>query len=699
MGGTLAQLADALVPPAPLASPDERRRSRRVVLVLLALSVFSGASAAWSGQHGQRASATLSLLAGLAPLLLIGGLRAGLGRTWVALLALAIAPSLAMGRVVLGEPIDLVSLLWLTLPVTGLLFARVALPRTLTELADRIVPPRGEPGSLERFRGRAMTMTLVLASFAAITTAPAYLIVGMWLTAAYTLGFGALMFAGTAIYRRGVSTETGFFLLLFSAAAYVFAAASSETPLEFGSMAWGLVFPMTGFLLVGVRGGVWGSVVMCALVIATILLHQDHAWQAPITQAVLVVRLTALTVAVVLLAATSEVLRDQAMEESLRATRAKTLFLANMSHELRTPMNGVLGLTELLMSTSLTDEQREQLGLIDRSGRALVAIIDDILHLTKVESGGLTLERLRLDLRALATDVVELHRPNALRKGLALTLEWHESAPPQVELDPTRLRQILSNLVGNAVKFTEAGQVTLRVREGPEGSFCVAVEDTGIGIPLEARTRLFTPFHQVDATFTRRFGGTGLGLALSRQLALAMGGEVTVESAPGRGSTFTVTLPLELSGVPLSAERPPVSAPRPSAPPAEVARWPVLVVDDNPINLRVARGLVERLGYTVETATNGREAVTALSTHRYRFVLMDCHMPELDGLDATREVRASPGPSSKVPIIALTASVLPEDVEACLRAGMNVCLAKPVTLAHLERAIDEACRPPPVSPG
>jgi CheY-like chemotaxis protein len=359
------------------------------------------------------------------------------------------------------------------------------------------------------------------------------------------------------------------------------------------------------------------------------------------------------------------------------AQQARTIFLANISHEIRTPMNGVLGLTELVLAGALEAEQRERLELVQRSGQSLVTLIDDLLLLTRAESGRLTLLPSATPVAKVVADVVELFTPVAQQKQVELRVHLDERVPRLVELDSVRWRQVLTNLVSNAVKFTERGAVDVRL-VNTSGRLVLTVSDQGVGIAPDVLARLFQPFEQGDVSTTRRFGGSGLGLALSRQLVEAMQGTITVSSQPGQGSLFTVDVPL------VPSEE--VTAPASRDTAVAATDLLVLVVDDNPINLKVAQGLVERAGYRVQVARDGQEAVDAAAAQDFALVLMDCQMPEMDGLEATRRIRAS-ARNASTPIIAVTASGLAEQVEECRLAGMNDVLVKPVSLEQIKRAL------------
>jgi signal transduction histidine kinase/ActR/RegA family two-component response regulator len=366
--------------------------------------------------------------------------------------------------------------------------------------------------------------------------------------------------------------------------------------------------------------------------------------------------------------------RERALGQARAADRAKSIFLANVSHEIRTPMNGVVGMTEVLLQDQLTVAQRAQLEVIQRSGRALVLLINDLLDVARLEEGRLELVEVRFDLRTLVADVAELYAPLASAKRLALRVALEAGTPASVRGDALRIRQVLSNLLSNAVKFTLQGTVALEVRrEGALTRFSVL--DTGPGIPEAVRPRLFQRFEQGDASATRRAGGTGLGLALSREFVRLMGGtlEHDARHAPGSRFTFAVALP---------------DAPDAQEPFDAFQRLPrgsgrVLVVDDNPINLAVARSLVGNAGFQVSTACNGREALEAAEATDWSLVLMDLQMPEMDGLEAARRIRSLAGRRGQVPIIALTASAMPEEMAACRAAGMNEVLSKPIELGAL----------------
>jgi CheY-like chemotaxis protein len=347
-----------------------------------------------------------------------------------------------------------------------------------------------------------------------------------------------------------------------------------------------------------------------------------------------------------------------------------------MSHEIRTPMIGVLGMTDLLRSEPLTPRQRQLADTAHRSGEALLVILNDLLDFSKVEAGQLRLEALPFNPGGVATEVVDLFAEQAGSKGLELSLAIAAGVPDQVIGDPGRVRQIMLNLVGNAVKFTERGGISLSLAADEAADRCVtlriSVRDSGIGLDEEARRRIFLPFDQGETSMSRRYGGTGLGLSIVRELALLMQGDVAVESTPGGGSCFTVTLRLALN--PEMTAR---SAATSAAVPAiytGASGSRVLLVEDNPTTQELMRILLQMAGVTVTTADDGETALAMLAAETVDLIFMDCQMPQLDGLEATRRLRER---GIRTPVVALTAHAYQDDAERCRAAGMDDFLAKP----------------------
>jgi CheY-like chemotaxis protein len=368
-----------------------------------------------------------------------------------------------------------------------------------------------------------------------------------------------------------------------------------------------------------------------------------------------------------------------------------------MSHELRTPMNGVLGCTQLLQDTSLTDPQRQLLETMHRSAESLLVLVNDILDFSKIEAGKMSLEVAEVEIRPLIADVITLTSEPAKKKELLVQVHVAPDVPAVLRGDPVRLRQILFNLVGNAVKFTERGGIDISVKRVPchqENSDAVVlqwtVKDTGIGITVEQQSRLFGAYAQAEESTARRYGGTGLGLMICCQLVELMGGAMMVESVPGKGSSFTYLTRL----LPAIQRTTSVDAMKSSVVSMADRTTPlrILVVDDNEINQVVACKFLQKLGCQVEVARNGREAVDSVARAGYDVVLMDCEMPEMDGYEATQEIRRQELTTARhLPIIALTGHASSEDEQKCRQAGMDDVVTKPMTLpilrAKLERLL------------
>ncbi|HTI68891.1 MAG TPA: ATP-binding protein [Candidatus Limnocylindria bacterium] len=385
----------------------------------------------------------------------------------------------------------------------------------------------------------------------------------------------------------------------------------------------------------------------------------------------------------------------RARDAALSAAKAKSTFLANVSHEIRTPMNGVIGFLNLLVETPLTTEQHEYAQTARDSAESLLDLINELLDLSKIEAGRLDLEEHPCDLHRLLRDLVKAHAVRAAQQGIELALDMKLFPPGSVRLDPNRFRQVLTNLVGNAIKFTPRGSVKIHLallaQADGQSIIHIEVSDTGIGISPEVVTRLFVPFSQADVSTTRRFGGTGLGLAISKQLVELMGGTIGVRSELKCGSVFSVTLPYHPEQVPLPSPA--------SSLLGTIAglrfRHEILVAEDNAINRLLAERLLRGIGCQVDSVVNGEEAVSALKTKSYDVVFMDCQMPVMDGYEAAQKVReweAEQGATRRTPIYALTASAMPEERDQCVASGMDGCLAKPIKRELIESVLHRVTR-------
>jgi signal transduction histidine kinase/ActR/RegA family two-component response regulator len=386
-------------------------------------------------------------------------------------------------------------------------------------------------------------------------------------------------------------------------------------------------------------------------------------------------------------AARALIAESEARARAEAADTAKSAFVAMVSHELRTPISAIMAGATEAGRTGSADARRSNLDLISSSARMMRALLDDLLDLSKIEAGKMGAEAVDFDLRRLTLETVRFWAPEARRKALAFRLEGAKRLPAWIRSDPTRLRQILNNLLSNALKFTEAGSITLSVAVRGE-RLALTVSDTGPGMSPEQLGRLFTAYDQAGDSVARTHGGTGLGLQISRELARLMGGDLTVTSAPGQGAAFTIDLPLRRAD--------PVAALAETSEASQGLR--VLIADDHEVNRRAFSLILEPVCATVTVAEDGRQALDLLAQEPFDLVLMDLNMPRLNGMQATRTLRALPGPNQAVPVIALSASVSPAEQQACLAAGMSAFVMKPVEAQELFRAIGAVLAEAPAEP-
>ncbi|GMU60769.1 MAG: hypothetical protein AMXMBFR34_25320 [Myxococcaceae bacterium] len=552
--------------------------------------------------------------------------------------------------------------------------------------------PRGLTGKDEELGRYFVTAWLASGPFIALSVL-LYAATGVWGQVVLSSLMGAIGL-GVVPYFRRTGRLTVAANVTLSAGAFNFGLATLvQTPADLFNVAFLAVVPLLASLIFGPRRALkWvAGVVVWGLAMLWLAMH---GYTLPIPDRTPFLSSGMNFVFMVLLtwifARTHAALQTRSLERARAADKAKSAFLAVISHEIRTPMNGVIGMTEVLLQSEVSAEQREQLGVLQRSGQVLVSLINDLLDFSKAEAGKLNIESAPFELRPLLQDVEALYAAEAKKKRLRFELEVGEALPAWLKGDALRLRQVLSNLVANALKFTEAGHVTLRALPAGEDQVAFSVEDSGLGIPREQLPALFSRFQQGEGTRRRQLGGTGLGLALSQQLVGLMGGRIDVESSPGAGSRFSFEVPLPRTGMPAAVPA--------SASPLPVSRSRrALAVDDNAVNLAVAAALMTRAGFLTDAASSGQEAVALASRHEYAVVLMDLQMPEVDGLEATRRIRALSGRQGAVPVVAVTAAAFPEDFAACRAAGMNEVLAKPVTWAELQAVLKRLTHSSPVS--
>jgi len=557
---------------------------------------------------------------------------------------------------------------------------------------QRVAPPpessaRDEQRRHLKFVALAVAVFVLASSAAGLQLGSGHLAAAAWVSV-FMLASAASLVALRLRAPLAV-VATGFLVVGLGATALL---AMQTGPDGLSAVYWMVAAPPVALAVGGRRAG-WATLALTAALMVTALAGIDQGWLAadPREHPFALRILSSVAFALVLffialayefdtavnIAALEEQNRalDEARAAADRASRAKSEFLSTISHEIRTPLNGVTGIIALLADERDPGRVRDGLRIAQQSAETLLAVINDVLDISKVEADRLDLEAVPVALCNELRLVVDLMQSRAGEKGTELELVVGNDVPKWTLGDPTRLRQIALNLVSNAIKFTEAGRVVCAL-SGASGRLVLEVRDTGIGMSPEMVSRLFTPFTQADASTTRRFGGTGLGLYITSKLVAAMGGSIAVTSAPGVGSTFAVTLPL----VATAAPQPQAALERAQSKPMHV-----LLVEDNAVNQMVARKLIEKLGHQVSVAPDGRHALAACEATTYDLVLMDCHMPEMDGFEATRLLRER---GHQTPIVALSAAVTIDDRLKCFEVGMNATLSKPLRFEQLKNLID-----------
>lgn len=553
------------------------------------------------------------------------------------------------------------------------------------------------PDSIEEpWRCRLLLESLLASTVVAALVAVVFATMGLKAEVDISVGLSLMCLALFWWVRRGGSYRVAARVVLTCATGGFFVGARLDPVPDPVLWAWFATIPVLAATILG-RRSVWTWALLAgSAVVLSAWLDHPHAAGLVVDAPKQQLRAAGLGLIFFVFAWRLEAERQKAVWTMASVDTLKRRLMVNFSHELKTPMNGILGSAEVLAGTGLTDTQREAVATIQEAAQSLSETLEDLVDLALLDEHRLGLTLGHVDLRELVSGLGQSFEPLALARGLCLEVEIDGSVPACVRADEKRLRQVLSKLVHNALRFTETGSVRLRiVMEGNATRF--EVVDTGVGIAAAQVPRLFSRFEQSDGSSTRKAGGAGLGLVISRQLVELMGGRLQVVTAPGRGARFWFDVAL-LALAPAPPGVAPTLMPLAAAPPEAPPRR-VLIVEDNPLNARVVVALVQKLGFETRLAVNGQEALVAMEREPFLAVLMDCHMPVMDGFEATRRIRQLAMPRGRTRIVALTAGSTPDELRACLQVGMDEALTKPATLAMLARAlgVEPRAAPPPSS--